>query len=154
MNPNSANKGPIMINSWLRKILIVVILLSLLAGVLILNSSRFNPDPSGDTEFIARAQQKVEPGITVSASALGRQESRRSFGEDLGKYDIQPIWLSIKNDTDDQLLLLSIAWTPIITRHTKCPTGSMAPFLLLQTTHESNFLSSVLTRLQPDLCTG
>jgi hypothetical protein len=69
-----------MINSWLRNILIIVILLNLLAGVLILNSSRFNPDPSGDTEFIARAQQKAAPGITVSASALGRQESRRSFG--------------------------------------------------------------------------
>ena len=101
-----------MINSWFRKILIIAILLSLLAGVLILNSSRFNPDLSDDTEFIARAQQKSASGITVSASALGRQESRRSFGEDLGKYDIQPIWLSIKNDTDDQLLLLSIATDP------------------------------------------
>ena len=103
-----------MINSWLRNILLTVILFSLLAGVLTLNSSRFNPDPSGDTEFIARAQQKAAPGIAVSASALGRQESRRSFGEDLGKYDIQPIWLSIKNDTDDQLLLLSIATDPFV----------------------------------------
>ena len=112
VNSNSGNKGPIMINSWFRKILIIAVMLSLLAGVLILNSSQFNPDPSGDTEFIARAQQKSAPGITVSASALGRQESRRSFGEDLGKYDIQPIWLSIKNDTDDQLLLFSIAMDP------------------------------------------
>jgi hypothetical protein len=97
---------------WRHKILIVAILLSLLAGVTVLNSSRFNPDSSGDAQFIARAHQKNAPGITVSASALGAHESRRSFGEDLGKYDIQPVWLSIKNETDDQLLLLSIAMDP------------------------------------------
>jgi hypothetical protein len=98
-----------MIKSRLRKIVIIAVLPSLLAGVLILSSSQFNPDPSGDAEFIARAQQKTAAGITVSASALGTHESRRSFGEDFGKYGIQPVWVSIKNETDDQLLLLSIA---------------------------------------------
>ena len=101
-----------MLNSRLRIIVIIAVLLCLSAGALILNSFRFNPDPSGDAEFIARAQQKAAAGITVSASALGARESRRSFGDDLAKYDIQPIWLSIKNDTDDQLLLLSIATDP------------------------------------------
>ncbi|MGC2123554.1 MAG: hypothetical protein WA652_11930 [Xanthobacteraceae bacterium] len=39
------------------------------------NSSRFNPDPSGDQSFIARAQQKSAPGIKVSVSVLGAGES-------------------------------------------------------------------------------
>lgn len=55
------------------------------------NSSRFNPDLSGDQSFIARAQQKSAPGIKVSVSVLGAGESQRSFGENLAKYNIQPV---------------------------------------------------------------
>jgi hypothetical protein len=72
----------------------------------------FNPDPSNDASFIRRAQQKSVPGLTVSASALGATESRKSFGENLAKFNIQPIWLSIENATDDQLAFLSIAMDP------------------------------------------
>ena len=161
VNSNSGNKGPIMINSWFRKILIIAILLSLLAGALILNSSQFNPDPSGDTEFIARAQQKAAPGITVTASALGRQESRRSFGEDLGKYDIQPIWLSIKNDTDDQLLLFSIAMDPNYYSPYEVSYRFHGAFSPVANHARDHFFSNVRcrifwrpTRLQPGLCTG
>ncbi|MGB6550680.1 MAG: LssY C-terminal domain-containing protein [Xanthobacteraceae bacterium] len=73
------------------------------------NSSRFNPDLSGDQSFIARAQQKSAPGIKVSVSVLGAGESQRSFDENLAKYNIQPVWLSIQNDTDDQLVFLPIS---------------------------------------------
>jgi len=48
----------------------------------------------------------------VSASALGARESKRSFGENLAKHDIQPVWLSIENETDDQLVYLPIAMEP------------------------------------------
>jgi LssY C-terminus len=91
----------------------VALLFSVLAAATItVDSFRFAPDPSGDEEFIARAQQKSVPGISVSASALGAHESRRSFGEKLAKYGIQPIWLSIENQTDDQLVYLPIAMDP------------------------------------------
>jgi hypothetical protein len=82
------------------------------AAIAIINSFRFDPDPSGDSDFIARAQQKSTAGIKVSASVLGAGESRRSFGEDLAKYGIQPIWLEIENDTEDQLVYLQIATDP------------------------------------------
>ena len=59
--------------------------------------------------ILSHARQKSASGIRVSASALGRDESRRSFGEDLAKYGIQPIWLEIENGTDDQLVYLQIA---------------------------------------------
>jgi hypothetical protein len=79
------------------------------AAATFLNTLRFDPDPSADTSFVTRAQRKSIPGITLSASALGERESRQSFGEDLAKYDIQPVWLSIANETDDQLVFLPIA---------------------------------------------
>jgi hypothetical protein len=96
-----------------KKTLIVAILICLsAAAMMMLNSFRFHPDPSGDADFIARAQQKSVPGIKVSASALGALESQRSFGENLAKYDIQPVWLLIENQTDDQLAYLPIAMDP------------------------------------------
>src|SRR5262249_32695709 len=91
---------------------VAIVLFLLAVAVTMMGSFRFNPDPSGDSEFIARAQQKSAPGVKVSASALGAQESQRSFGENLAKHDIQPIWLSIENETDDQLVYTSIATDP------------------------------------------
>jgi hypothetical protein len=97
----------------LNKILIVAVLLCLAAGAAMIgNSFQFHPDPTVDSDFIGRAQQKSAPGIKVSASALGARESERSFGEDLSKYDSQPVWLSIENETDDQLVYLQIATDP------------------------------------------
>ena len=92
----------------------IVITASCIAAVAIwmMRSFRFDPDPSSDGDFMARVQQKSARGIKVSASALGAQESRRSFGENLAKYDIQPVWLSIENETDDQLVYLPIAMDP------------------------------------------
>jgi LssY C-terminus len=87
----------------------VLVVCAAAAAVSFLNSLRFNPDPSADASFIARAQQKSAPGITVRVSALGERESRQSFGEDLAKHNIQPVWLSIDNETDDQLVFLPIA---------------------------------------------
>lgn len=87
----------------------VLVVCAAAAAVSFLSSLRFNPDPSADASFIARAQQKSAPGITVRVSALGERESRQSFGEDLAKYDVQPVWLSIDNETDDQLAFLPIA---------------------------------------------
>jgi LssY C-terminus len=95
------------------KIFAVAILLCALALVMgFLSSFRFNPDPSGDTSFIARAQDKFVPGIKVSVSALGARESQQSFGENLAKYNIQSVWLSIENETDDQLVFLPITMDP------------------------------------------
>jgi hypothetical protein len=96
-----------------RKAVIAALLFCVLAAAIIMaDSFRFAPDASGDADFIARAQQKSASGIRVSASALGAHESRRSFGEKLAKYDIQPVWLSIENQTDDQLAYLPIAMDP------------------------------------------
>jgi hypothetical protein len=94
------------------KILSVAFLALALTSIAVVNSFRFSPDPSGDASFINRAQQKSVPGIKVSASALGADESERSFGENLAGYNIQPVWLSIENETDEALALLPVAMDP------------------------------------------
>jgi hypothetical protein len=48
-------------------------------AISMIDSFRFQPDSSGDEDFIARAQQKSAPGMKVSASALGARESERSL---------------------------------------------------------------------------
>ena len=95
------------------KILAAAIFLFLAAtAAALFNSFWFNPDPSADASFISRAEKKAVPGIQASVSALGARESQQSFGEDLAKHNIQPVWLSIENDTDDQLAFLPIAMDP------------------------------------------
>ena len=99
--------------SRLYKVLAVVILLcGVAAAATFLGSFSFNPDQDSDASFIARAQQKSASGIKVNASALGTRESQQHFGEKLAKYDIQPVWLSIENGTDEQLVFLPITTDP------------------------------------------
>jgi len=96
-------------SSRLRQVVIVALLFCVLAGATIAAGSfRFSPDPSADADFIARAEEKSASGIRVRASALGAHESQRSFGENLAKFGIQPVWLSIENQTDEQLVYLPI----------------------------------------------
>jgi LssY C-terminus len=95
------------------KIVAAAILLFLAAtAAAFLSPFWFSPDPSSDATFISRAQKKTVPGIQVSISALGARESQQSFGEDLAKHNIQPVWLSIENETDDQLVFLPITMDP------------------------------------------
>ncbi len=95
------------------KILAAAILLFIAAAAAaFLNSFWFKPDSSADAIFISRAQKKAVPGIRISISALGARESQQSFGEDLASHNIQPVWLSIENDTDDQLAFLPITMDP------------------------------------------
>ena len=95
---------------------IAVAVIFLCAAALILQivarPMTFEPDPSDAAAFEARAQRQSADGVTVSASVLGARESRRFFGENLASHDIQPLWLSIENETDDQLPYLQIATDP------------------------------------------
>ena len=77
-----------------------------------INSFTFSPDTSGDASFMARAQSKSAPGLEVKASALGARESQQSFGENLARQNVQPVWLSIENETDEALVFLPITMDP------------------------------------------
>jgi len=77
-----------------------------------IRSDTFAPDPAADAVFVSRAESQTAAGLKVSVAALGPQESRRSFGEDLAHYNIQPVWLSIENDTDETLYYLPVSTDP------------------------------------------
>jgi hypothetical protein len=76
------------------------------------DSFRFNPDPNADHSFISQASHANAPGLKANISALGPEESRRSFGAPLAKCDMQPIWIAIDNDTDESLSYLPIETDP------------------------------------------
>src|SRR6516164_3534931 len=110
---NLLQTGDDMKRARIYKIMAAAIGLGIIASAAsFLGSFSFNPDSSSDDAFVARAQHKSAPGIKVSASALADPESLRSFGEDLAKHDIQPVWLSIQNDTDEQFVFLPITMDP------------------------------------------
>jgi hypothetical protein len=90
----------------------LLVLLALTVAIAFVDSFRLNTDFSEDSRFIARAQQKSADGINVNISVLGADESRRRFGEDLAAHNIQPVWLSIENQTDEQLTFMPIAMDP------------------------------------------
>ena len=95
------------------KILVAgILLLALALMIAFVDSFRFNPDQSGDANFMARAQHKSVPGIKVNVSALGAGESRQSFGENLAGQNIQLVWLSIQNETEEPLAFLPIPLDP------------------------------------------
>ena len=58
---------------------------------------RYRPQPVEDAAFWERVQIRERAGLRVSAAALGPAESRETFGVDLARHGIQPVWLQIEN---------------------------------------------------------
>jgi hypothetical protein len=98
-----------MLRHFSRAGLVAIIVIAAFLVVTMAESFRFAPDPAADSVFIARAQHASAPGLKVSISALGPEESRRSFGAVLSSHGIQPIWLAIENDTDEEMSYRPIA---------------------------------------------
>jgi hypothetical protein len=74
------------------------------------------------------------------------QERKRlmALGENLAKYDIQPLWLSIQNDTDDQVTLIQIATDPDYYSPYEVSYRFAACFPLLQTERAINLVSDAI----------
>jgi hypothetical protein len=70
------------------------------------------PDASGAASFTKRALSQEQQGITVRASVLSEEESRRYFGGSTTAADAQPVWIQVQNDSDDPVLFLPILTDP------------------------------------------
>ena len=68
--------------------------------------------PDWGFRFYKPRAAKIGAGNKSECECAWSRESRRSFGENLAQYNIQPVWLSIENETDDQLVYLQIAMDP------------------------------------------
>ena len=66
----------------------------------------FKPSPIDETIFRNRGLSKTDGVVKVTATILGREETREIFGLDLYKGGIQPIWLEIENNDDGRI------WVP------------------------------------------
>ena len=62
--------------------------------------------------FTERAITDQQNGVTVRASVLTDEESRRYFGGSTLDEDIQPVWLQVQNDNDKPMRYLPILTDP------------------------------------------
>ena len=82
----------------------------LVAGLLYLAlagcSSWQVPADFDDSALRARAESQAVGGVELSAAVLGSDDSQRVFGARVNESGVQPVWLEIRNNTDQVLWLL------------------------------------------------
>ena len=67
-------------------------------------STTYNPSTIEAVGALDRAQTQARNGLEVRATVLSPEETERLFGADLADKHIQPVWLEIRNDTDQRYL--------------------------------------------------
>jgi hypothetical protein len=72
----------------------------------------YDPRPLGAVPFRERAASQRRGALSVSAAALGQQESALLFGVPLATRGIQPVWLEIANGHDNSYLFLQQSVDP------------------------------------------
>jgi len=85
--------------------LVIILLFMLLVGCAA-------PPQTESLDYRARAETQVNGGVRVSAAVLSQQESENSFGFQLAKKGIQPVWLEIENQEDKELYLMLLSLDP------------------------------------------
>jgi hypothetical protein len=66
----------------------------------------FSPTPMDDVGFKDRAESQTEKGVTARVVVLTAEEARAAFDCKLYKKKIQPVWIEITNDTDEEMLFM------------------------------------------------
>jgi hypothetical protein len=77
-----------------------------------LGCANFSPKPIEEVPFKKDAQTQSRDGITVSVAVPSDEESEDLFGVNVAANDVQPVWLSIKNDTEIPCMFLPITLDP------------------------------------------
>ena len=68
-----------------------------------LGCASFSPTPIEQVGFMDRAQTQTKGDIAVTVAVLSAEEARAVFDTKLYKKKIQPIWIEIRNGTDELL---------------------------------------------------
>ncbi len=74
--------------------------------VVVTGCRTFSPTPMDEVGFKQRAETQTREGVTASIVVLTAEEARAAFDCKLYKKKIQPVWLEITNDTDDEMLFM------------------------------------------------
>ena len=88
--------------------LAIVLLSLILAGC----ATWQQPAPVDTADFRQRASVEQAEGVTVRALVLNHSDGERLFGADLFALDIEPIWLEVRNDSDQPVWLLQSGADP------------------------------------------
>jgi hypothetical protein len=64
------------------------------------------PAAFDDSAFRARAESQTVKGVKLSATVLSSDDSQRTFGANVNEIGVQPVWLEVKNNTEQVLWLL------------------------------------------------
>ncbi len=70
------------------------------------------PADTSDASLRARAVTEAKRGVVLSATVLDADDSRRLFGTDVTAAGIQPVWIEVRNDTEQVLWLLRSGTDP------------------------------------------
>ena len=66
----------------------------------------FSPTPMEEVGFKTRADSQTEAGITAKVVVLTAEEAKAAFDCKLYKKKIQPVWIEITNDTEEEMLFM------------------------------------------------
>ena len=70
------------------------------------------PTDTDDGPLRARALSQQKSGVSLSAAVLGPEDSLRMLGTDVTRTGVQPVWIEVRNDTDQILWLLRAGTDP------------------------------------------
>ncbi|MFM0214540.1 LssY C-terminal domain-containing protein [Paraburkholderia caledonica] len=70
------------------------------------------PVSTDDAPLRQRAVSDTQHGVRVSVAVLGADDSRRVIGADIGRNNIQPLWIEVENHTPQALWLLHSGTDP------------------------------------------
>ncbi|MFV0416995.1 MAG: LssY C-terminal domain-containing protein [Chthoniobacterales bacterium] len=104
----------------------------LLPGLLLLvwasGCASFTPPRESRHEYLQRAVTRSQGDVSVSAVVLTDHEAKQVFGSKLAGSDIQPVWVSIDNKLDEELLVMLIALDPNYISPSEAAWRSSGPF--------------------------
>ena len=75
----------------------VRIALFVFLGTLCAGCARYKPSFRADAAYFERAKTQEQDNLAVSVVGLGAAESKKTFGVDLAKLKILPVWVKIEN---------------------------------------------------------
>ena len=84
--------------------------ITLLQFLLLLTGCAASPPQTESLDYRARTETQVDDGVRVSAVVLSPQETVSTFSTPLARKGIQPVWVEIDNQEEEEfaLMLLSI----------------------------------------------
>lgn len=84
-----------------------------LVGILLLTGcASFKPVPLAELDYLQRAKTQEKNGVTVTVSVLTQDETRAAFGKQIDQARIQPVWISIDNQSGKPYWLMYYGMDP------------------------------------------